>query len=396
MHVFVSYSHDDERVVRALETSLRAYGIETWIDSWRLRPGTPEWGGAIRSALNDAVALVCVCSPSAPASTFVPIEIEIARSLGKKVIPVWAAGDQWPSSAPLSLVMSQYIDLRGDRADAGFNALQEELWQLMCSLRADASVLHVQFGNAQIEILKCGHSTNASLLNEIYLRLLSGRYPPHSYGRTWALDISRQSSWYFDKPVPTWSWPYFALPAAWAANPMKSVGDCHPEWMFEEPKIWMGRVTASAFIRQWRISRKDDPTHRVRVVDLRSFAGSAASFDDTARPWDGLRLHKQWTGRFVGVVGTPGLAHIMQQGGHPKSTTSGLREADYRELEFDAALRALGVTIPRCEGVTADSPYFKEAVERIRSSGNGLRQWSLTRVEEPGEPDFDDEEREEW
>lgn len=101
VRVFISYSHEDAAFVARLRTALQGAGADIWIDHESLQPGTPNWQLAIRDGIARADAVIYIASPSAARSPFVYDEITLARSLGRRVIPLWAEGSSWPDCVPL-------------------------------------------------------------------------------------------------------------------------------------------------------------------------------------------------------------------------------------------------------------------------------------------------------
>ena len=100
MHIFMSYARGDVEVVQPLSVVLGALGIRTWLDTEGLPPGTPQWDQMIRTALRDAHALIAFCSENARESQYMAIELEIAKSYKKKIIPVWIIGRELVPKRP--------------------------------------------------------------------------------------------------------------------------------------------------------------------------------------------------------------------------------------------------------------------------------------------------------
>ncbi len=109
--IFLAYSHQDAPVMRQLYADLRGAGWSVWTDEG-LEPGTPSWQDAIQEALRQARCLVVVLSPHASKSHWVNSEISYTLKLGRRIIPVLVAGDDL-SAVPLSLVNTQWVDVRG-------------------------------------------------------------------------------------------------------------------------------------------------------------------------------------------------------------------------------------------------------------------------------------------
>ena len=87
--VFISHSTKDDRTVAEIRQALEGLGIEVWTDSQRLTAGDAV---AFENAIEKAAHLVAVLSVNAINSTWVPKEIKIALSKGKKVIPLLLPG----------------------------------------------------------------------------------------------------------------------------------------------------------------------------------------------------------------------------------------------------------------------------------------------------------------
>lgn len=131
--IFLSYSRRDAKLVERLRADLQAAGFNLWIDRKGLKVGMGNWQREIRKALTDADAVIYIGSPPAADSDYVGAEIAIAKEKQKPIFCVWAEGAVWSDSAPLSLVMAQYADLRGDAYAAGFA-------ELVASLRGEETL----------------------------------------------------------------------------------------------------------------------------------------------------------------------------------------------------------------------------------------------------------------
>ena len=126
-HVFVSYSRQDRAFVEQLTADLQAAGINVWIDRSGLKPGTRNWENALRAAIRDAFALLLVASPLSRQSNFVQAERDIAAMYGLPLLPVWAVGEHWIESAPMTLSRAQYVDMREPTYATNLPALIEHL-----------------------------------------------------------------------------------------------------------------------------------------------------------------------------------------------------------------------------------------------------------------------------
>jgi formylglycine-generating enzyme required for sulfatase activity/energy-coupling factor transporter ATP-binding protein EcfA2 len=128
--LFISYSRQDSKFVERLRADLQAADFNLWIDRKGLKVGQKNWEREIRKALTTADAVVYVGSPHASDSNYVGAEITIAEAKYKPIFCVWAAGELWADSAPLSLVKAQYADLRN-------NSYNDGLAELIVSLHGE-------------------------------------------------------------------------------------------------------------------------------------------------------------------------------------------------------------------------------------------------------------------
>jgi hypothetical protein len=90
--VFISYSSKDHALVRELRQALQGSQIVTWVDSERLTAGEvlkPE----INANIEKATHFLAVLTLEALQSDWVQHEIDQAKKLGKKIIPL--TGPKW-------------------------------------------------------------------------------------------------------------------------------------------------------------------------------------------------------------------------------------------------------------------------------------------------------------
>ena len=104
LHFFISYSHDDDELVRQIVLDLRRHGIPSWLDNTGILPGTVDWEKVIREAMRQSYAVLLIASPTSRQSWFVQGEIRFAQDLGLKIYPLWVAGEKWTDSISLGLV----------------------------------------------------------------------------------------------------------------------------------------------------------------------------------------------------------------------------------------------------------------------------------------------------
>ena len=84
--VFISYSSEDENVVRAVSNALEAEKIRCWYASRDIPPGA-DWPSSIVNAIQEAQVLLLIFTDFSNSSKHVSREVNIAISDGKPVIP---------------------------------------------------------------------------------------------------------------------------------------------------------------------------------------------------------------------------------------------------------------------------------------------------------------------
>lgn len=85
--VFVSYSRQDSEFVRRLIDSMSARGKEAWVNTEGIADGEvfPE---AIKQAIEQSDSFMFVITPAAVRSRYCETEVEYARELNKRIVPV--------------------------------------------------------------------------------------------------------------------------------------------------------------------------------------------------------------------------------------------------------------------------------------------------------------------
>jgi hypothetical protein len=87
----------------------------------------PNWESAVREAIEESFAFLLIASPDSRRSPYVRSELLLAQARELPIYALWAAGESWIDSIPMSLAHIQYLDFR-DRAYAdGLHTLIEEL-----------------------------------------------------------------------------------------------------------------------------------------------------------------------------------------------------------------------------------------------------------------------------
>jgi|GEM_PF-2225830 hypothetical protein len=139
-HVFVSYSHENADVAKALIHDLAQVNVEVWIDKTDLQPGTPNWRAAIEQAIQTSQAVIFIASPASKNSEVVNDELGRAIDHKVPVIPFWVDGIEWFDTAPLGLGQMQYIDARHDGYHIAVTQLVMQLKSLGTGSRQTAVV----------------------------------------------------------------------------------------------------------------------------------------------------------------------------------------------------------------------------------------------------------------
>jgi hypothetical protein len=121
--LFISYARKDHDFVDRLREDLKRAGLNYWIDHEGLSPGARDWEEAILAAIKACHSVIWVATPAAKISDYVDWELAIAASEEKRIIPVWAAGDNWLHCVPAGKHKIQYADMRGDNYRSGLKKL---------------------------------------------------------------------------------------------------------------------------------------------------------------------------------------------------------------------------------------------------------------------------------
>src|SRR5262249_35554167 len=202
MHVFLSYARDDIGIIQPLSLVLRAVGVHPWLDTTNVPPGSAQWDQMIRHALRDARAVLAFCSDKSRDSEYVAIELEIAKGYQQQIFPIWVAGRNWSQSAPVSLILSQYVDLRELRRE-GVTELVPSLKRHLASLSSPGEepgdkwpFVRIDWKDAHFYLNPFAYNNWGELLSAVYLSLLKDDFAPFSYGETWALEISGRAGLY--------------------------------------------------------------------------------------------------------------------------------------------------------------------------------------------------------
>ena len=85
--IFISYSHHNKDIADRFSDNLRALGYDVWIDSQSI-PLTVEWWKEIQLGIISADSVIFIASSDSIASPICHLELDYARSLSKRLIPI--------------------------------------------------------------------------------------------------------------------------------------------------------------------------------------------------------------------------------------------------------------------------------------------------------------------
>ena len=110
-YFFVSYSRADTTQQQKIVAELRGRGVNVWVDTENLVPGSPAWEREIERSIRGASGIIVLLSPDANNSEWVRREISFTEENDKRIFPVHIGGDE-NDSIPLRLSSHQRVDLR--------------------------------------------------------------------------------------------------------------------------------------------------------------------------------------------------------------------------------------------------------------------------------------------
>ena len=108
---FISYSRADTALQQKVVAGLRERGLNIWVDTENLVPGSPAWEREIEKSIRGASGIIVLLSPDSNNSQWVRREISFTEENDKPIFPVHIHGDE-NDSIPLRLSSHQRVDLR--------------------------------------------------------------------------------------------------------------------------------------------------------------------------------------------------------------------------------------------------------------------------------------------
>lgn len=128
-YFFMSYSREDASQQHRVAVELRERGINVWVDTENLIPGSPAWEREIERSIRGSAGLIVLLSPNSNNSEWVRRELSFAEQNSKRIFPVLIHGDE-DDSVPLRLASHQRVDVRRNMnkgMDELANALKDHL-----------------------------------------------------------------------------------------------------------------------------------------------------------------------------------------------------------------------------------------------------------------------------
>lgn len=123
-YIFISYSRYDAKFVDRLSLDLRDNGVQVWIDTENIAPGT-LWQEEIEKGLNGANALIFVISRHSIKSKWMFHELVAYTAKNKKIIPL-IIEDVDSKELPAYISNIQWLDFKRDY-DAPFATLLQTI-----------------------------------------------------------------------------------------------------------------------------------------------------------------------------------------------------------------------------------------------------------------------------
>jgi TIR domain len=178
LNVFISYSRDDIDFADQLDATLKIGGFDTTIDRYGIQAGE-DWKARLGALVRDADTIVFVLTPNSAKSDICAWEVEEARRLGKRIMPV-VPGALDETRAPPGLAALNYIHFYNEPKKPG-SGFGSGLLDLVQGLKTDLDWLreHTRLLQRATEWDAGGRTEN---------RLLSGA------------DITAAKAWVASKP----------------------------------------------------------------------------------------------------------------------------------------------------------------------------------------------------
>lgn len=123
-YIFISYSRHDSKFVDRLSVDLRDNGLQVWIDTENIAPGTP-WQEEIEKGINGSNALIFIISRHSIKSKWMLHELVAYTAKNKNIFPL-IIEDVDPKELPAYIANIQWLDFKREY-DAPFATLLQTL-----------------------------------------------------------------------------------------------------------------------------------------------------------------------------------------------------------------------------------------------------------------------------
>ena len=137
-YFFISYSREDASQQRRVVAELRERGVNVWVDTENLIPGSPAWEREIERSIRNAAGFIVLLSPESNNSEWVRREISFAEGNNKRMFPVLIQGNE-NDSIPLRLSNHQHVDVRRSM-NRGMDELASALKDLLGATAVSKSI----------------------------------------------------------------------------------------------------------------------------------------------------------------------------------------------------------------------------------------------------------------
>ena len=119
MKIFISYSRENQDVIKILSQDFDELGYEVWFD-YELTGGQ-AWWEQILEKIRECGLFVISLSPHVLDSHACKLEWIYAHALGKTILPILVADDVSMNLLPPELSKLQYVDYRSQDKNAAFS-----------------------------------------------------------------------------------------------------------------------------------------------------------------------------------------------------------------------------------------------------------------------------------
>jgi len=261
VRAFVCYADADTATALVLHKALVAQGRRAWIDKLDIPPGA-EWQSSIESAIENCGHLLVLLSAHSVNSREVTAEWNLARDLGKPIVPVLLDGTE----VPFRLRGNQWVDL----SKLGLDGSVEQLCKVLPRIAqprhfeitaweearehpecATVRISGHQRADRLILVSPGAYESLGRILDDLFSHYLHPTVSSFSYGSEWILIgdpfdtlLAVPQEW-----VSSTALPISALAAEWAEQTMPSDVNLRPGTHWEvarfqrtEGYTWRARI----------------------------------------------------------------------------------------------------------------------------------------------------------